>query len=340
MDNLDEQTDDHPDDGHPYNLFSEDPEHELDEEDAYKILDKWDRSQRSIPLRPETPGFYTGRDRYYDTLWKLRAACGSAKNTLKIMQLWPLPTFARASLVPLPAVWADLATMNQVGGMRINRTRYSTLLNVLAEMHELLRISISAGVQDIADTLESLMTMFEGSEQRKLAIANAGKVHQKTLDRFGRSYNVGRRKTSSARVWIIPTRLGTVTAPTGADQFGGEGNTASAAEPPIPTTTVLVNNLPLHHYFPNSLERERVTYPLRVAGVLGKYNIFALARGGGHTGQSGAIAHGIANGLTTHDIQLYRVLKKAGLLRRDPRQVERKKTNRPSARSGYRWTKR
>ncbi|KAL1755621.1 ribosomal protein S9 [Schizophyllum commune] len=146
--------------------------------------------------------------------------------------------------------------------------------------------------------------------------AEARRKREVTLDALGRSYTVGRRKTSSARVWMIPTA------------------------PPVTTSTILVNNLPLSEFFPLPIDRERITRPLKVAGVLGAYNIFTLVRGGGTTGQSDAIAHGIAKGLAVHEPQLDQILRKAQLLRRDPRMVERKKPGRAKARKGYTWVKR
>lgn len=68
--------------------------------------------------------------------------------------------------------------------------------------------------------------------------------------------------------------------------------------------------------------------------------MFIIVRGGGTTGQSGAIAHGIAKGVFAHDPETGTVLKRAKLLRRDPRMVERKKTGLAKARKAYTWVKR
>ena len=93
-------------------------------------------------------------------------------------------------------------------------------------------------------------------------------------------------------------------------------------------------------------------WPLKLAGVLGQYNIFAIARGGGHTGQAGAVAHGIANALlaqlanvpgeaaaVTH-AEVKHLLAKDGILHRDPRMVERKKPGLAKARKAFTWVKR
>ena len=78
----------------------------------------------------------------------------------------------------------------------------------------------------------------------------------------------------------------------------------------IPTTTVLVNNIPLAEYFPIPADRERILRPFKVGGVLGAYNVFALVRGGGTSGQSGAVALGVAKGLAAHEPTVEPVLRK------------------------------
>ena len=71
-------------------------------------------------------------------------------------------------------------------------------------------------------------------------------------------------------------------------------------------TEILVNNKPLNEYFQVPVDRERIIRPFRLAGLLGAYNVFALVRGGGKSGQAGAVAHGIAKCLAAHvpDIEL------------------------------------
>jgi len=103
---------------------------------------------------------------------------------------------------------------------------------------------------------------------------------------------------------------------------------------------VLINNTPLSRYFVNTADREKVILPFKVTGTIGKYNIFAIVRGGGTTGQAGAVAHGIAKGLSALFPQGKALLQQAELLRRDPRMVERKKTGLAKARKRYAWVKR
>jgi len=109
---------------------------------------------------------------------------------------------------------------------------------------------------------------------------------------------------------------------------------------PVTTTEILVNGMPLSKYFPLPADRERVVRPFKLTGLLGAYNVFAIVRGGGTTGQSGAVAHGIAKGLAAHVPDVELVLRRSKLSRRDPRMVERKKTGLAKARKRYAWVKR
>lgn len=83
-----------------------------------------------------------------------------------------------------------------------------------------------------------------------------------------------------------------------------------------------------------------VTAPLHTASVLGQVDITALVHGGGTTGQSGALSHAIARALQVMNPDLRKTLKSAGLLRRDPRMKERKKSGQPGARKRFQFSKR
>ncbi|MEK7313943.1 MAG: 30S ribosomal protein S9 [Deltaproteobacteria bacterium] len=122
---------------------------------------------------------------------------------------------------------------------------------------------------------------------------------------------VGRRKTSVARVRLMP----------------GEGN-------------ITVNKKPLDNYFSRDTLRIEVRRPFAITETTKKFNVFANVAGGGSTGQAGAIRHGIARALVETDATLRAVLKKAGLLTRDPRMKERKKYGQRGARARFQFSKR
>ena len=124
-------------------------------------------------------------------------------------------------------------------------------------------------------------------------------------------YGTGRRKTSVARVRLIP----------------GEGN-------------IVVNERKLDEYFGRKTMEIIVKQPLDVTETLGKYDVVASVKGGGTTGQAGAIRHGIARALLKVDGELRLSLKKAGLLTRDPREKERRKNGLKKARKASQFSKR
>lgn len=124
-------------------------------------------------------------------------------------------------------------------------------------------------------------------------------------------YGTGRRKTSIARVRLVP----------------GTGE-------------IIINGIPYEQLFVRDEHRRVITKPLLVTENLGKYNTVVKVEGGGITGQSGAISHGIARALVKADESLKPVLRQNGLLTRDPRVKERKKPGLRRARKAPQYTKR
>lgn len=106
------------------------------------------------------------------------------------------------------------------------------------------------------------------------------------------------------------------------------------------TGRVLLNERPIEDYFPTMAQRIRVLEPLRVAQIEGRYDVIAQVEGGGTTGQADAIRLGIARALIEVEPELRPTLKKAGLLTRDSRKVERKKYGLKKARRAPQYTKR
>lgn len=124
-------------------------------------------------------------------------------------------------------------------------------------------------------------------------------------------YATGRRKTSSARVYLSK----------------GKGD-------------ITVNSKPLNEYFGRQVAQMLVMQPLKLTELDEKVNIKVMVKGGGSFGQAGAIRHGISRALIDYDEELRPQLKKAGLLTRDPRKVERKKPGLKKARKSSQFSKR
>ena len=125
------------------------------------------------------------------------------------------------------------------------------------------------------------------------------------------NYGTGRRKTSTARVFLRP----------------GTGQ-------------LTVNNKPFETYFFDETHRMLVKQPLQASDTLNKFDVLINVSGGGMRGQAGAVQHGIARALVEFSAELRGVLKKAGFLRRDPRMKERKKYGQPGARKRFQFSKR
>ncbi|KAI0256287.1 ribosomal protein S9/S16-domain-containing protein [Lactifluus subvellereus] len=303
--------------------------------------------------KPDSPSFYTSRASYYDHLYQLETALQRCRRALSTLQLLPLPSFARASLPPAQHLWRNRQSLTTMFPGALTTARYRRMIAVLADLEQCARIASAAGHAALAESIQPVLALFERHDKADV-LARAMRKHV-PLDRHGRSYTVGRRKESAARVWMIPVRepssstsstLGApdadadkadLLAPVVDDPFAPS---PSAPHVPVTTTAVLINNVPLNKFFTTPADRERVVRPLKLAGVLGAFNVFAIVRGGGTTGQAGAIAHGVAQGIAAHVPEVDHILRKAKLMKRDPRMVERKKTGLAKARKRYAWVKR
>jgi small subunit ribosomal protein S9 len=124
-------------------------------------------------------------------------------------------------------------------------------------------------------------------------------------------YGTGRRKTSTARVYLRP----------------GAGD-------------IKVNRRTFDEYFPNEALRMIIRQPLSLTDTIGKFDILVNVNGGGTAGQAGAVRHGITRALLEFNADLRPTLKKAGLVTRDPRQKERKKYGQKGARKRFQFSKR
>ncbi len=106
------------------------------------------------------------------------------------------------------------------------------------------------------------------------------------------------------------------------------------------TGKITINKREFENYFPQKNNRDQVLLPFALTETLGKYDVYANAKGGGVTGQSEAIRLGIARALVDINPDFRKILKPEGLLTRDPRMVERKKPGQPKARKKFQFSKR
>jgi small subunit ribosomal protein S9 len=136
-------------------------------------------------------------------------------------------------------------------------------------------------------------------------------LREQQLDKFGRAYATGRRKDAVARVWLKP----------------GSGK-------------IVINEREQEVYFARPTLRLVINQPFGITDRAGQYDVIATVKGGGLSGQAGAVKHGIAQALTRFEPALRTMVKRAGFLTRDPRVVERKKYGRAKARRSFQFSKR
>ena len=140
---------------------------------------------------------------------------------------------------------------------------------------------------------------------------NSENINQIKLDNKDRAYATGKRKNSIARVWLKR----------------GDGK-------------ISVNGKTLDKYFARPVLQMIVNQPLNIVEGEGGFEIMATVKGGGLSGQAGAIRHGISKALSIYDTSFRHALKKVGFITRDPRVVDRKKAGLAKARRSYQFSKR
>ena len=162
---------------------------------------------------------------------------------------------------------------------------------------------MAVDIKSLGD-LETLASVDEAS-------ADTAIIREPKRDDFGRSYATGKRKDALARVWIKP----------------GSGK-------------VMVNGKEMISYFARPVLQMILRQPFQVAGVEDQFDVNATVKGGGLSGQAGAVKHGISKALQLYEPALRGALKSAGFLTRDSRVVERKKYGKRKARRSFQLSKR
>lgn len=157
----------------------------------------------------------------------------------------------------------------------------------------------------MAEKIESLQDIKAATSTTEVKVRKANK------DKLGRSYATGKRKDAVARVWIKP----------------GKGN-------------ITINDKSIDQYFARPVLKMVINQPFEITNRVNEFDVVCTVKGGGLSGQAGAIKHGISIALNEYEPELRSVLKKAGFLTRDDRVVERKKYGRAKARRSYQFSKR
>ena len=165
-------------------------------------------------------------------------------------------------------------------------------------------------VSDLAD-LKDIAGDAPQGDSAEIAAKAEVPLREQELDAQGRAYATGRRKDATARVWLVP----------------GSGK-------------VTVNGRDQEVYFARPTLRLVIDQPFAITERQEQYDVIATVKGGGLSGQAGAVKHGIAQALAKYEPALRSTVKAAGFLTRDSRVVERKKYGRAKARRSFQFSKR
>ena len=165
-------------------------------------------------------------------------------------------------------------------------------------------------VSDLSD-LKDIAGDAPAADAAEIAQNPAAPLREQELDAQGRAYATGRRKDAKARVWVKP----------------GTGK-------------ITVNGRDQEVYFARPTLRLIIDQPFAITDRQGQYDVVATVKGGGLSGQAGAVKHGVSKALQLYEPSLRPALKAAGFLTRDSRVVERKKYGRAKARRSFQFSKR
>ena len=173
-------------------------------------------------------------------------------------------------------------------------------------------VSDLADLKDIAGAAAAAAPVVADEVEAPAApAAPAAPLREQELDAFGRAYATGRRKDAVARVWVKP----------------GTGK-------------ITINGRDQEVYFARPTLRLIINQPFDITDRTGQYDVIATVKGGGLSGQAGAVKHGISQALSKFEPVLRSTVKAAGFLTRDSRVVERKKYGRAKARRSFQFSKR
>ncbi|KAK2065697.1 ribosomal protein S9/S16 [Colletotrichum caudatum] len=237
---------------------------------------------------PVSPSYFSREPRFNDAYIKL---------STMLQRYQHLPT-APPELAPRQ-LWKNLKGYRQSTGEPVKALPYSQVLAIVKRLHSIFPKMMPGEVKEALQEFKRDIDPYK----------NVAKTTP--IDRFGRALGVGRRKTSTARAWVV------------------EG-----------TGEVLVNGKPLNEVFGRIHDRESAIWALRSTARMNKYNVWALVEGGGVTGQAEALTLAVAKAILAHEPALRPILRKAGCITRDPRNVERKKHGHVKARKMPAWVKR
>ncbi|KAL9602601.1 MAG: hypothetical protein Q9219_001745 [cf. Caloplaca sp. 3 TL-2023] len=237
---------------------------------------------------PASPSYFSGRPDFTDNLLNLQAL-------LRKYQTLPIVAPGQAPRV----AWRTASQYRLLVGEPVRASRYHQVIEVLKRLNQIHPVVMPPDLQEAMQIYKRDINPY--------AVVKRPAI----VDEDGRACGIGRRKSSSAKVYLVP----------------GEGE-------------VLVNGKSINTVFGRIHDRESALWALKATNRIDKYNLWALVSGGGTTGQAEALTLGVAKALMVHEPDLKPALRRAGCITRDPRRVERKKPGKLKARKMPAWVKR
>jgi len=263
--------------------------YEEDENEAEEVERRKEQLMKRVRIVPASPSYFTGKPSFTDDYLSLQALLRKYQ-TLPVLPPGQAPRIAWKSVEQYKAM---------VGAEPVRSARYHRLIEVLQRLNY---INPALMPDEVKHTLDRYKRGIDlGLQKPKSRFANEDGV----------ALGVGRRKTSTARAYVVE----------------GEGE-------------VLINGKNLAQFFSRMHDRESAIWALKATERVDKYNVFGLVSGGGVTGQAEAMTLAVAKALMVHEPLLKPALRRAGCVTRDPRMVERKKPGHLKARKKPAWVKR
>ncbi|KAL9587734.1 MAG: hypothetical protein Q9212_000025 [Teloschistes hypoglaucus] len=237
---------------------------------------------------PASPSYFSGRPDFTDNLLNLQAL---------LRRYQTLPTVAPGQ-APRVA-WRTVSQYRLLVGEPVRASKYHQVIEILKRLNQIHPAVMPGDLQEAMQIYKRDINPYDVVKRPSV------------IDEDGRACGIGRRKSSSAKVFLVQ----------------GEGQ-------------VLINGKNINQIFGRIHDRESALWALKATSRMDKYNIWALVSGGGTTGQAEALTLGTAKALMVHEPDLKPALRRAGCVTRDPRRVERKKPGKLKARKMPAWVKR
>ncbi|KAI9141221.1 ribosomal protein S9/S16-domain-containing protein [Paraphysoderma sedebokerense] len=264
--------------------------------------------------RPTSPAYFTGNSPYNDLLVRIDQLAASLSPSIKPVNQSVSANLPSDDQLDLTKVYLSKENICLKFDLSLTPKQY---MHLLSKLHTTLYPSASSNPE-----VQEFLSQFQRPPSESLLSLKTA-----SLDQFGRAFATGGRKKSSSTVWVVRN------TPELQDKLSNDREAKWDQD-------IYVNGKPLGEYFIRNSDVANVVYPLQAVQQLNEFKVWALVKGGGPSGQSQAIANALSKALIIHNAEWTPLFDELGLLKRDPRMVERKKPGQKKARKKFTWVKR